>query len=301
MIVFYGRPDDHPLQMAIAAAVERGVDRVVIDQAHAADDDVALEFDSEGVGGYLVIGGQRIDLDDVSAVYARPLAPVVAGAGQVARQRIEAWNYIATEWLDTTSALVVNRPSAMASNASKPFQQQLIAEHFAVPDTIVTSDPEEARDYWRTHGKVVYKSVSGIRSIVRGLDDVDAERLGRVAVLPTQFQAYVPGVDIRVHVVGSAVLAAEIDSSATDYRYARRDGLSAELRPVRLDDGVERRCTLLAAALDLPFCGIDLRRTGDGHYVCFEVNPMPGFSYFEAESGLPISAALIDLLSGKAG
>jgi NAD(P)-dependent dehydrogenase (short-subunit alcohol dehydrogenase family) len=43
-------------------------------------------------------------------------------------------------------------------------------------------------------------------------------------------------------------------------------------------------------------CGIDLRRRPDGEHVCFEVNPMPGYSYFESETGQAISEALVDYL-----
>jgi len=38
----------------------------------------------------------------------------------------------------------------------------------------------------------------------------------------------------------------------------------------------------------------------DGEWYCFEINPSPGFIYYERHSGLPISAALADLLHGTA-
>ena len=60
---------------------------------------------------------------------------------------------------------------------------------------------------------------------------------------------------------------------------------------------VASRCVELAEALDLPLAGIDLRRRPDGQYVCFEVNPMPAYSYYESNTGLPISLALADLLA----
>jgi glutathione synthase/RimK-type ligase-like ATP-grasp enzyme len=41
--------------------------------------------------------------------------------------------------------------------------------------------------------------------------------------------------------------------------------------------------------------GIDLRVTGKGEWVCFEVNPSPGFTFYEAD-GQPIAAAIADLL-----
>jgi hypothetical protein len=48
--------------------------------------------------------------------------------------------------------------------------------------------------------------------------------------------------------------------------------------------------------MDLPLAGVDLRRRPDGRYVCFEVNPMPAYTYFEAQTGLPIRRALAELL-----
>ncbi len=147
----------------------------------------------------------------------------------------------------------------------------------------------------------MFKSTSGIRSIVRRLDSASSAGLERVRDLPTQFQALVEGVDVRAHVVGHRVFAAEIRSGASDYRYAQRDGLDVKLAAVDLPDDVVARCVAVAARLGLPFAGVDLRRRPDGTYVCFEVNPMPGYSYFESETNLPISTALIEFLARKAG
>jgi len=108
----------------------------------------------------------------------------------------------------------------------------------------------------------------------------------------------VQGTDVRIHVVGREVFATEIVSPATDYRYAARHGVAAELRAVEVDDALRERCVALARVLSLPLCGIDLRRRPDGAWVCLEANPMPAFSYYEGETGAPISDALARLLMG---
>ena len=96
-----------------------------------------------------------------------------------------------------------------------------------------------------------------------------------------------------MHVVGDEAFAVIVDSDAVDYRYAREEvGVDARLSPYRLDDDVAARCLALAADLDLPFAGIDLKLAPDGRCVCFEVNPSPGFSWYEQETGLPIARAL---------
>lgn len=294
MILFYGRAEDTPLTRCVETTAERGIDHRFVDQSALRHHDLSVHFGPDGAGGTIVLGGERLDLGAVTAVYARPLE---LPSGQDGGHE-SAFHEAFVEWLDVTGALVVNRPSAMHSNTSKPFQAQLIARAgFAVPDTLVTDDPAEVRAFRERHGRVVFKSVSGIRSIVTELDDRATQRLELVRALPTQFQEYVPGADVRVHVVGGSVFPTEIVSEALDYRYARRTGLSADLAAVELPDPVAKRCVELAELLDLPLCGIDLRRRPDGGYVCFEVNPMPAYTYFEDGGGQPIGATLAGLLT----
>ncbi len=195
------------------------------------------------------------------------------------------------------AALVVNQPRTMHANGSKPLQIQLIGDAgFLVPETLVTSDEAEARAFWRQYGRVVYKSASGVRSIVQELDECAAVRLGRLAMLPIQFQEFVPGVDVRVHVVGDRCFAAEIVGSGIDYRYSTRHGGEATLTATELTSDLAARCVAVSRQMELPLSGIDLRRRPDGAYVCFEVSPMPAYTYFEAHTGLQIGRALSDLL-----
>jgi glutathione synthase/RimK-type ligase-like ATP-grasp enzyme len=256
--------------------------------------------DMAGSLGWVRVEGTRVPLARVDGVYARPLAaPVLPDPCATARGR--AITDLVVEWLELAPGRIVTRPSAMASNASKPYQAQLIAGcGFAVPDTLVTNVPAQVRAFAARHCEVVYKSTSGVRSIVRRLDGPALDRLDRVRTLPTQFQERVAGVDVRVHVVGEEIFATEVTSTAVDYRYAGRDMATCELRETALDPGLAERCRTLAAALELPFAGLDLRRRPDGEHVCFEVNPMPGYSFYENSTGQPISAALVrHLLGGR--
>ncbi|MGD9852191.1 MAG: hypothetical protein AB7T38_13075 [Nitrospirales bacterium] len=52
----------------------------------------------------------------------------------------------------------------------------------------------------------------------------------------------------------------------------------------------------MAKGLGLCLAGIDLRRTVDGHYYCFEVNISPAFTFYEHQTGQRIGDALVDLL-----
>jgi glutathione synthase/RimK-type ligase-like ATP-grasp enzyme len=296
VIVVFGRPEDPPVALLLAALQAQGAAYAFLDDRHLDSEGLVVALGPGGLDGRLIAARREIALQEIGAVYAR-LLDLGPFSDPAAAARARAFSEIFLEWLDLAPALVVNRPRAMASNASKPYQTQLIARAgFAVPETIVTDDPAEVAAFRRTHGRLVFKSASGVRSIVEELGERHAARLERVRDLPTQFQALVPGVDVRVHVVGEEVFATEIASEATDYRYAARSGRAAKLCAVELDQAARTRCVAVAQALSLPLCGIDLRRRPDGGWVCFEVNPMPAYSYYEGETGAPISDALARLL-----
>jgi len=302
VIVIYGRADDPPIARLLDAVRDVMLEHVLLDQRELEHSDMVVDFSSPARRGRIVFAGADVPLETVDAIYARPLGLPARWRDPLVRVRAQAVHDAVLEWLEVAPTLVVNRPSSMDSNSSKPWQTQLIAASgFLVPETLVTSDPDEVRDFLARHGRLIFKSVSGVRSIVQELDASFHGRLDRVKALPTQFQAYVSGVDVRVHVVGDWTFAAEVRSSVIDYRYAARAGAEVGLEDIQIPDAVRDRCTALARRLDLVFCGIDLRRRPDGEYVCFEVNPMPAYSYYEAETGQPISRALVSLLSGKRG
>jgi glutathione synthase/RimK-type ligase-like ATP-grasp enzyme len=175
----------------------------------------------------------------------------------------------------------------------------LIARHgFAVPPTIVTNSPPAIEEFQRRHGQVIFKSSSGVRSIVRKLDSSSRERLELIKNCPVQFQRYIDGTNIRVHVIGKEVLAGSVESTEVDYRYSE-NGTIAEpfVNPLRLPAQIEERCVSLSHALGLEFAGIDLKLGTDGIFYCFEVNPMPDYSFFQRQSGADIADHLVRLLS----
>jgi len=182
----------------------------------------------------------------------------------------------------------------MVSNSSKPYQLQEIArKSFGVPDTVVTNDPARAMQFIEQYPKVICKSISSSRSTVFQLSPPLLDDLDRIRWCPVQFQEFVEGRDVRVHVVGADVISTEIFSNETDYRY---DG-AAWMVPAMVDSDVEESCQRLTESLGLEFAGIDLRIAPDGRVYCFEVNPSPAYSYYEVRSGQPISAGLARLLS----
>jgi glutathione synthase/RimK-type ligase-like ATP-grasp enzyme len=293
MIVLWGLERETPLARVGAALTRFGADIAILDQRDLPRTRVRL-----GAGRVDTPRGP-IDLRRVSAMYARPFAAdqLVRSADDVALHHAQRVEQALWTWAELTPAVVVNRASAMAPNQSKPFQSLSIRRAgFRVPATMVTTSPAAARAFWRRHGEVIYKSLSGVRSRVTRLRADHVQRLNSVVWCPTQFQEYVPGREHRVHVVGERIFACEIISDADDYRYA---DTSVELRACELPVDVADRCRRLTAEQKLLVAGIDLRRTPGGEWYCFEVNPSPGYPFYEDASG-PISEAIARLLMGSA-
>ena len=302
MILLWGLPGDSPLAKVRAALGRRGAAVAFIDQRAVLETEIELTVDGT-VEGVVRTPGREIPLGQVTAAYVRPYSSTQLPAIERAGQFSDAWRHALgiddalITWADLTPADIVNRPAAMASNNAKPYQALFIqAAGFDIPATLVTTDPDAVREFWAEHTEIIYKSVSGVRSVVAKLEARHDQRLERVRWCPTQFQQYIQGPDYRVHVIGDRVFACEIRSSATDYRYASQQGLGVEIRPYQLPPDVSDRCRALSRSLGLNVTGIDLRRDPEGRWYCFEANPSPAFTYYQAASNLPIDEAIADFL-----
>lgn len=261
--------------------------------------DLTWSIENGVMDGAVRYGSRQVPLAEVRSVYLRGIdipGGSLNGEEQKSDHRASYWSMVA--FADSLPALVVNRPAVSCSNGSKPYQQQIIARHgFQVPRTLVTTVPEEAhRFYEECRTRVIYKSVSHQRSIVRRVSPSDLNRLEQLRSCPTQFQEYLGGTDIRVHTVGSRVFATEILSDATDYRYAGRSGATRVMRALEISPELAERCLRLADGLGMVMSGIDLRRSPEGDYYCFEVNPSPAFTFYQTHTRQRIGDALVDLL-----
>jgi len=257
-------------------------------------------------GGTLDGPGWKLKLSEVSGVFVRYLgsdghAPLPEFSAPQAEAVIAESQAGLMALLEDLPCLVVNRAAPSVSNHSKPYQALMVRQAgLQTPPTLVTSDPQAALEFYESnHGEVIFKSLSGVRSVVRKLKPSDLERLPFLRHGAAQFQTYLPGDNVRVHTVGNEVFATRIRSEAVDYRYARRQGHTAEMEPAALPDSVAQACLRLTRQTGLVIAGIDLKQTPEDEWFCFEINPCPGFAYYEQHTGQPISAALADLLKGS--
>ena len=305
MILILGALADGAIAYLIHRLTERKSRFLLLDpRLHGHGFDLEWETNGRNLSGRVRHDGQVTSLAEVRSVYVhhihlpRDERQPMASPPPPLQDHDSYW--LLHHFLETAPILVCNRPSATATNFSKTFQQQIIASHgFRVPRTLATNLPGEARAFYEEcRRRVIYKSLSARRSIVKRMTKADLGRLDDVRTCPTQFQEWVPGVDIRVHVVGDRVFPTEIVTEATDYRYSGREGLSRSMRATELPDDIASRCVELTKGLGMVIGGVDLRRSLDGQYYCFEVNPTPAFMFYQQYTGQRIGDALVDVLVG---
>jgi RimK-like ATP-grasp domain len=310
MILVCGAADDQQVALVLTALQMAGHPYQLLDLTRYPSGYTIRWTAEDGPSRGVLSGPEwQLELEHLSGVYVRYAGSAPAGSNAAdlppALQEAAAVETLAGLMviLEQLTCRVVNRYHAGLANSSKPYQSLAIrASGFHVPRSLVTTDPMTAEQFFDAYrGEVVIKPIGGQPAIVRTCARQDLERLRSVQPrVPIYLQSFVPGDNIRVHVVGNQAIATLCRSNVVDYRNAAAQGGETQLQPTRLPETVEAACRRLADASGLALTGIDLKRTPEGEYYCFEVNPSPVFSWYEARTDQPISSAVVNLLATSA-
>ena len=209
--------------------------------------------------------------------------------------------------LESLNCPWVNPRLADEAAHHKPYQWTVAQRvGLRIPRTLVTSKADAAREFITELGlgHVVFKaflaSIEDWRE-TRLVESQDLDRLDLLRYAPVIFQEYVPGVDLRVTVLGSRMFAAEIDARHSSYPVDMRMVIGeGTVAAVELPAALQMRLLALQKSLGLVYGAIDLRRTDEGEYYFLEVNPAGQWMFVEQRTGLPIAQAHADLLAALA-
>ena len=263
------------------------------------------------------LGDVSLEARDVKAIYyRRPVAPVITAVGMTPGER----GWIASElrrawggWFATTRALWVNHPLSISGASYKP-EQLARAQRMGlnVPETLITTNPAEARAFAETHrtgliakpvghGEIRDEAGQQERLIyTTALGAPDGVLFDRVAGCPTLLQRRLQKeYDLRVTLVGDSVLPVVLHSqdhsvSAVDCRRDNMVGMRYSI--ARLPDDVEQLLRAYVRSYNLVFAAIDMVRDVHGVYWFLEINPAGQWAWLEQRTGIPISDAIIQAI-----
>jgi hypothetical protein len=321
MILILTEPEDPHADLVEAKLRRRGAEVFRFDYAeYPRQASLSIQFTGGRKRVLLTRGRETVDLSACTAGWLRrPRKPLTTGRianptvssyteDECMQVLVDTWNTLDIPWLPGPI-------HAIRRADCKQFQLALATElGLEIPDTLITSDPDAFLEFYREHeGQIIDKLPSTTmaaalrtgRELMRftqGLSTRDVGYAQRLRHSPVLFQARVPKrVELRITVVGESVLAAEIHSQSTkrtqlDWRHY--DWGHTPYRAHRLPDEIRRACLALVARLGLRFGAIDMIVTPDDRYVFLEINPNGQWMWIEDETGLPISDAICDTLSG---
>jgi ATP-grasp ribosomal peptide maturase len=209
-----------------------------------------------------------------------------------------------------SDCLYVNHPHRINDAEYKPAQLSLAAQcGLEVPSTLLTSLPGQARDFIAAHSAAgrrvlhkplatpIWRTPAGEMQTV-GVDIVTVADIdGSVAGTMHLFQHAIDKVcDVRVTVIGHRVFAVRIDSGLLDWR-TDYDALSYTV--IDLNPATAEAVRRYMDRAGLVFGAFDFAVGLDGTPWFLECNPNGQFLWLEAVTGLPLAAALADLLEGE--
>ncbi|MET9269877.1 ATP-grasp ribosomal peptide maturase [Kribbella sp. NPDC003557] len=182
---------------------------------------------------------------------------------------------------------------------------QLTVAHaagFLIPPTIITNRVDDARAFAKEHGPIVYKPLHNTDLVgpdgnvaAIWVDDVHVADLDDSLGLTLHlFQRRVDKVaDVRTTVIGNQIFSVRIDSPYLDWR---RDYEQVSYTVIDTPEDVERRCRRYLDRFGLLFGAFDFGLSHDNTWVWYECNTAGQWHWLELETGLPMTAALADLL-----
>lgn len=207
------------------------------------------------------------------------------------------------------NCLWVNNPVAAAHAEYKPVQLAAAAEvGLHVPETLITSDPQAAHDWAKKLGRpIVYKPLSGVWHADEGalrliyttpIDDPDELLDPRMALTAQLFQERIPvAYAVRAMVVGKRVFAARIDTdSLAAQQDWRSDYESLRHSVIDLPHATNTALVELHRRLGLVYGATDLVCDTSDRLWFLETNQAGEFGWISHSTGLPIPAAIADLL-----
>lgn len=276
IVLILGLSSDSVISYLIRYLSNKPISIVYIDQDLLGS---SIVFDSNY---WYLPGLDPISHDSVTAVFNRCASP---NPGGIFNRQKKILNSLLLGLLDYRYSNVINRPAAMMSNTSKPYQSYLLRNfNIFFPKDICLANVYIEKVFTG----LIYKSISSVRSIVHRYD-LDSPNM---VVEPVLFQNTIIGNNIRVHIIGEEIFSLSVEASGIDYRYSEDKRFILHSLP----EHIARVCLKIAKYLGLVFCGIDLILSHK-NYFFLEANPAPGYDYFEEYfAGTPISDALYRVL-----
>lgn len=269
----------------------------------------------------IMAGAQLLRPEDIEAIWYR--RPKVIKHEQF--DETPEGNYVRAEWSEFLECFFahipherwVNHPSYNAAASHKLDQlTTAIALGFKVPDTLVTQQAEELRNFFQKHqGNIIVKPIS-TGYIERNGEEKDSliytnrvfsrhlNNLDDLAGCPTMFQEFIQKKrDVRITIVGHDMHAVSLiahDKPGEQRCDIRRNNMSdVSYESVTLPENITQSIRRLMQHYKLQFGAVDMVELMSGDWHFLEINPNGQWAWLDQVAGTNIAASFVKRFQRK--
>lgn len=213
-------------------------------------------------------------------------------------------------WSVFRNKIWINDPWYMLIAENKAYQAKVAHDvGLTIPDTLITSDPDKVRVFYREkNGRVVVKVLAASPILdhviyTNELDENGLREIDSVRSSPSIFQEKVEkAYELRITIVGNKVFAAKIFSqadAATALDWRRKPAMNdyeVKIESTVLDPLLEEKLIEFLKRLSLRFGCIDMIVKPSGEYVFLEVNSNGQWYFVQLKTETAIAKSIADLL-----
>lgn len=325
MVLILTNEEDRTADRVESEFKERGTEFVRLDTGgFGTDFQIGFAVSSSTPEVHIRTSEKTFDGEEVESIwYRRPVNPQPSEAltdpeaREFASNELQSLLYGALQGLDCRW---VSHPSAIQMAEYKLHQLTIASDlGFDIPETCVSMDPEQVRAFYhaqrqsdgRTAAKLVSKGPPHMDDFeeqyivyTTTLEDEDLASDTALSVCPAIYQEYIEkAYELRVTVVGEQAFACAIhsqESEQTKIDWRRYDFENTPHEVHELDADLKTKCIEIVRRFGLRFSALDLIVRPDGKVFFLELNPNGQWGWIEEMTGLPITAAIADLLTGEA-
>jgi glutathione synthase/RimK-type ligase-like ATP-grasp enzyme len=276
---------------------------------------ISIEIRDGHLDGEIKNAHRRVSFHDICAAWYRRSRNLFAPPPSLNLLFGDLDNFVKVQSATTLTALFgsldtlwVGQPFKLRRAEIKALQLvEASKAGLRIPDTLISNDAAQAARFVErlAEAECAIKPLIAVRAHDGRADRLPltttlprGHALDSVALAPTIFQPYVPkSYELRCVVMGEKIFCAKLHSQSSET--TRKDWRAGDLEqePYDLPEHVATSLRKLMAAFDINFASIDLIVTPGGEYVFLDLNPNGQWLWLEIDLGLPLVAAMADLLT----
>ncbi len=193
-------------------------------------------------------------------------------------------------------------------------QKEASAIKLAIPDTIITNNPDKLLQFCRNHkGMIAVKLLKGAWFVKDGnnvplfvftqkiTEEEIKKRFDEIRLAPVLAQEYIEKeFELRITIVDKTIFTCAIhsqNSKHTKIDWRQYDFKNVKHESWQLPVEIEAKLLLLMKKWGLAYGAIDMILTPEGKYVFLEINPNGQWFWIEQLTGMPISKAIAETLA----